>query len=50
MDVGVIEQAKDTSSFTLQDLERVNGTWGTTHVKEYFQEGTSFFASLPSDT
>jgi hypothetical protein len=47
MDVGVIEEAKDTCPFTLQDLERVNGTWGTAHVEEYFQGGTSCFARRP---
>jgi hypothetical protein len=44
MDVGVIEETKYTYSFTLQDLERVNGTWCTAHVEEYFQEGTSLGA------
>ena len=43
MDVGVVKKTKDTCSFTLQDLERVNGTWRTTHVEEYFHEPTSFF-------
>jgi hypothetical protein len=41
MDIGVIEQTENTCSFTLQDLERVNGTWCTAHVEEYLQETTS---------
>jgi hypothetical protein len=46
MYVGIVEKAKNLRALILQNLKRINGTWCTADVEEYFQESTSLRASM----
>jgi hypothetical protein len=37
VNIGIEKETEDPTALSFKHLQRINGTWGTANVKQYFQ-------------